>query len=169
METSESFCCFSQLASVEFPPLSAGLEPQSRQRRQKIRSHMIGGLHVFTANWTIGELHLFVNMKGISFTHKSLLQEKAFETLNKTFFNDIRCRRLLFIVSVYSESFIFSLCDDLDTEERALSWKPIAFAAALCTGTQTGSKSHSHAVKPCRSTSRSWFELEPVEIKGIPT
>lgn len=121
METSESFCCFSQSASVEFPPLSAGLEPQSGQRRQKIRSHMIGGLHVFTANWTIGELHLFVNMKAISFTHKSLLQEKAFETLNKKFFNDIRCRPLLFIVSVYLESFIFSLCDDLGTEERALS------------------------------------------------
>lgn len=69
-------CCFSQSALVEFLPFSAGLEPQSGQHRQKMRSHMIGGGHLLTTNWTTGKLHLFVKMKGISFTHKLLLQLK---------------------------------------------------------------------------------------------
>lgn len=48
-------------------------------------------------------------------------REKAFEMLNKTFFNGVRCHPLLFIVGVYSESFIFSLCDNLCMKEMALS------------------------------------------------
>lgn len=54
---------------MEFLPFSAGLQPQSRQHCQKMRSHKTRGRPVFTTNWTIGKLHLFVKMKGISFTH----------------------------------------------------------------------------------------------------